>query len=94
MVNLRIKKCVCDALPVTYRINGAYKLPYSMFVPGMLNYADIPQLLGMAVPLAVELKNPVDSSGIVLSVSEAKQKIAWALNAYKIAGKEKNLQVS
>ncbi|OGS21583.1 MAG: hypothetical protein A2252_00135 [Elusimicrobia bacterium RIFOXYA2_FULL_39_19] len=90
----RIKKCVCDALPVTYRINGAYKLPYSMFVPGMLNYADIPQLLGMAVPLAVELKNPVDSSGIVLSVSEAKQKIAWALNAYKIAGKEKNLQVS
>ncbi|OGS17959.1 MAG: hypothetical protein A3J83_01380 [Elusimicrobia bacterium RIFOXYA2_FULL_40_6] len=77
----RIQKCICDRLPLTFNNTDLKVMPYSFYIPNILNYVDVPQIAGLFAPRELVVLN------------SSKNEFAWAKTAYKITGKEKNLKL-
>jgi len=56
----RISGVVCDKLLASYRAVASFSLPAEVFIPQILNYADIPQIAALIAPRSLCIVNPVN----------------------------------
>jgi hypothetical protein len=55
---------------------------FDWYVPGILRYGDVPQIIGAIAPRRVMISAPVDIFGSVLTDSETRPHYAWAESVY------------
>ena len=87
----RISGVVCDKLLTSYRAITSFSLPTEVFIPQVLNYADIPQIAALVAPRSLYLVNPVNGENEPLP--EGKLKIAFSRTSdvYELLNAESKL---
>ncbi len=66
---------------------------FDYYVPGLLKYADTPQIAAAIAPRRVLLSAPVDIHNRVLEIEEAKKVYAWTENVYRILERPAGFQL-
>ena len=66
---------------------------FDYYVPGILKYSDVPQIISTIFPRRVILSAAVDIDGKVLSSEEMKRAYVWASDVYRISGHSDELSI-
>jgi len=78
----RIDEVEVERLPASYRMGRTLAQPPSLYPPGILLYADIPEAAALIAPRKMLVKRPVDSSGAVLNFDDASKVFDFTIRIY------------
>jgi len=66
---------------------------FDYYVPGILKYTDVPEIIGTIAPRRVVVSEPVDINGKPVQVKAAKTAYRWAESVYKVEGRESEFEI-
>ena len=90
----RCVETVCDKMLASYRLVESCDLPSEIFIPQILNYADIPQLAALIAPRSLRIIKPVNGHNEQLSDEASKSIFAWTQVMYAQLAAESNFRIT
>ena len=90
----RISGAVCDRLLASYRSVASLSLPTEVFIPQILNYADIPQIAALIAPRSLNLVNPVNGENEPLPEETFNIAFGWTRDVYELLRAESQLTIT
>lgn len=88
VLDSRIDEVKVERLLASYRMGKSLAQPPSLYPPRILLYADVPEIAALIAPRKIQIKRPVDSSGVVLNVDAARGLFDFTIKVYDALGAE------
>ena len=63
-------------------------IDFDYYIPGLLRYADVPQIIGAIAPRPVIVSSPVSTDNVEIEANKARQSYSWALDLYRLIGSD------
>ena len=90
----RIQKVVVNGGLSSYIFEkGVTAQPLWMFIPGILKYADVAQVVSLVSPRPLIIANLINGVGQALGQSDAQTELQWTLGVYSLLDAENNLTI-
>jgi len=90
----RIRKVVVSGILSSYVFEGGVgNQPLWVFIPDILNHADIAQVAALTAPRTLIIANPIDGAGHPLSLSDAQTELRWTTEAYDLLDAENSISI-
>jgi dienelactone hydrolase len=94
-VDPRVQAVISSHGLVTYQdiVDKDGRPDFDYYVPGILKFADVPQIIGAIAPRRVFISAPVDIDSRRVTLEDARQAYSWAQKLYETVGSGRRLSV-
>jgi len=95
-IDERIKGVMVDsslALFADLVTSRDYTWHFMDFLPGVLKYHDLPQVVGSLAPRTVWMLNPLDSRKQLKEEEDVAEKYSWSIDCYRALNRKGNFQI-
>lgn len=94
-IDTRVQVAVSSHGLVTYEnvVEGDGVVDFDYYVPGVLRYADVPQIIAAICPRRVMISAPVDFNRNVISDERIEKAYTWAADVYRVLGHASDLAI-
>jgi len=90
----RLSGVACDKLLASYRAVASFSLPTEVFIPQILNYADIPQIAALIAPRSLYIANPVNGANEPVPDETLNTAFSATRDVYELLKAESELTVT